>query len=283
MSPSIVLIYHNECNSVYLLVRLLSAVSSAGVHHVSIRLDLEAVFQFSHLVLTFKVKYSATLTLVDIYTFYNVLGLIIGVGRRTSWSWVKVRGNCWLIRPLYQSWSTSGERFRGSTWPQPKLSQSYSIFTEKPYTLKSFFSWLCLFWFFLADWLELKFGHIVLYGLPKMFYLTSEPGFTLSTLGQLCSKLQVLLLCRLSWATASSLHPPIQALAVVDCCTFTQFSVSHRGSVTLIVVVGFMLLVFFFFCCWDAEFWVVALSCLSGLINFPSIDHVILSGKLRFC
>lgn len=76
MSPSIVLIYHNECNNVYLLVQLLSAVSSAGVHHVSIRLDLEAVFQFSHLVLTFKVKYSATLTLV-IYTFYNVLGLII--------------------------------------------------------------------------------------------------------------------------------------------------------------------------------------------------------------
>lgn len=31
-------------------------VSSAGVHHVSIQLDLETVFQFSHLVLTFKVK-----------------------------------------------------------------------------------------------------------------------------------------------------------------------------------------------------------------------------------
>lgn len=32
------------------------AVSSAGVHRVSIRLDLETVFQFSHLVLKFKVR-----------------------------------------------------------------------------------------------------------------------------------------------------------------------------------------------------------------------------------
>lgn len=30
--------------------------ASAGVHQVSIRLDLETVFQFSHLVLKFKVR-----------------------------------------------------------------------------------------------------------------------------------------------------------------------------------------------------------------------------------
>lgn len=32
------------------------ALWSAGVHRVSIRLDLETVFQFSHLVLRFKVR-----------------------------------------------------------------------------------------------------------------------------------------------------------------------------------------------------------------------------------
>lgn len=35
-----------------------SFIDVTGVYEVSIRLDLETVFQFSHLVLTFKVKHS---------------------------------------------------------------------------------------------------------------------------------------------------------------------------------------------------------------------------------